>query len=377
MDFGNVLQNKDSGKRGQPLVPWPLLAVAAAAVVGVVVLVLQPWVQPQRPPRAAPLVLRPKVAAPPPAVPPFHRLVYPTPQTNLLSHDGTRIFQPTVSGRPESGRYGSVRPGRFHEGIDIAATSRDRRSRPLDPVCAVAPGIVGHINRIAGNSNYGIYIVLIHDDPIGQVYTLYAHLSEVSTGLAVGQRIEAGSVIGRMGNTPSSIIPVARSHLHFEIGLIANSRFQEWFIRRRLKPDHGTYNGWNLLAIDPLGVFAAQRLDPEFSLRAHISSVPHAFEMVVTTPKQLDFFRRYPSLWAGPAFTNGAVVLACTANGVPLTGRSATAEEKNSLRGKRALVLKVDGDALGANGLHLVERDGRNGWKPGINSDHWLDILTY
>ncbi|MEI6970335.1 MAG: M23 family metallopeptidase [bacterium] len=374
-----MLKKMKSRRKGQSWLTWVILIAAGASAAIVTILVLEPLIQTraatQPADRTTPRIRA--VTPPPPPPPPFHGLVYPTPQDKLLSHDGTGVFQPTASGRAESGRYGSVRTGKFHEGIDIAATQRDRRSRPLDPVRAVAAGVVGHVSRAPGNSNYGIYVVLIHDDPIGEVYTLYAHLAEATAGLSAGQRVEAGQVLGRMGSTPASIIPVSRGHLHFEMGLIANSRFRQWFLGKRLKPDHGIYNGWNLLAIDPLGVFAAHRLDNNFSFREHIRSLPKAFEMAVATPAQLDFFRRYPSLWEGEAFSNGVMVICCTANGVPLSGRNATEKEGSALAGKKACVLSVDTEALGANGLHIITRDGKNGWKPGKNSGQWLEILTY
>lgn len=381
VDYSDVLQQRENNTPRRPNHQWYLVAAAGAvaviAPVTVALLVFRPSQPPPRPTETRPPVQKTIPAPRPPPVPMFHTIVCPTPQTNLLNAGNTGFLQPTASGRPGSGGYGSVRPGRFHEGIDIAATRRDRAGRPLDPVKAIARGMVGHINRIAGNSNYGIYIVIVHDDKIGQVYTLYAHLSEVAHGLSVGQQVEADTVLGIMGNTPTSIIPRQRAHLHFEIGLIANSRFREWFLSRRLTPDHGLYNGWNLMAIDPLAVFARHQSDADFSFRDHLRTIPLAFEMVVATSKQLDFFRRYPQLWDGTDFNGGPVVISCSENGVPIAGRNASEEERNSLASNKAVVLKADEKALGANGDHLVTRNGKDGWKPGSHAQQWLDILTY
>ena len=58
------------------------------------------------------------------------------------------------------------------------------------------PGGSAYVNRRAGNSNYGIYVVLAHDEPaLGEVYTLYAHLARVESGLHAGQPVEAGQVL--------------------------------------------------------------------------------------------------------------------------------------------------------------------------------------
>lgn len=371
----HVPRRRKAGDRGRSAHLWYILVTAIVVIAAL--LVLQPWDASPRRPEAPPPGPKAPLAIVPSPPPPFRDTVYPTPQTDLLDRNARRVLQPTASGRPESGAYGSVRPGKFHEGIDIAATRRDWVGRPRDPVLAVARGTVGYVNRFPGNSNYGIYIVLIHDDPLGAVYTLYAHLAEVSTGLNIGQEVNAGTLLGKMGSTPVSIIPRARGHLHFEIGLIANSRFREWFLGKRLKPDHGLYNGWNLMGIDPLGFFAAHQRDPDVSFRDHLRSIPRAFEMVLATQKQLDFFQRYPQLWEGPEFSGGPIVIACSENGVPLEGRNASEEEKTSLAGSKAFVLKADAAVLGANGYHLVERNRKEGWVPGSHAQLWLDILAY
>ena len=132
-------------------------------------------------------------ASPPPPPPPpppllWSKLVFPTQQQGLLEEGREDVFQPTAAGTRESALYGSVRTvnrgGRllasFHEGIDIAPVRRDRRGRPLDDVLAVAEGKVAYVNKVAGNSTYGKYAVVEHDDPMGPVYTLYAHLASVA-----------------------------------------------------------------------------------------------------------------------------------------------------------------------------------------------------
>ena len=126
----------------------------------------------------------------PAPVSPFTHVVTPTAREKLdPAIPGT--FQPTAAGNLESALFGSVRTVKvgahlfpsFHEGVDIAPLQRGARGMPLDEIHAVAAGTVGYINHVTGNSNYGKYIVLLHDDPIGRVYTLYAHLSVVAREL--------------------------------------------------------------------------------------------------------------------------------------------------------------------------------------------------
>jgi murein DD-endopeptidase MepM/ murein hydrolase activator NlpD len=86
---------------------------------------------------------------------------------------------------------------RFHSGVDIGA--------PMGaPVVAAGTGIVMSSGWLGG---YGKAIVIQHN---GVQQTLYGHLSEVF--VQPGQRIEQGTVIGRVGSTGNSTGP----HLHFE-----------------------------------------------------------------------------------------------------------------------------------------------------------------
>jgi peptidoglycan LD-endopeptidase LytH len=318
------------------------------------------------------------------AASPWKKFVFPTAQTRLLEDATADIFQPTASGNPESSLYGSVRTAKngeglmssFHEGIDIAATQRDRHGRPMDAVHAVADGVVGYVNRIGGNSNYGIYVVLLHNDPVGEVYTLYAHLAEVPTTLRAGRNVSEGETIGLMGNTSSAGIPMSRAHLHFEIGLIDNQRFASWYRAHKLKPDHGNFHGRNFFGVDPRKFIASRQRNPNLVFRSHLAALPPAFELVVAAPKQPDFFHRYPSLWSGPDFDGTPIVLSCSENGLPLEGRRSNAAERQAIGKQKCVVLKADEAVLGRNGCHLIAKTSR-GWKLGSRGSEWLEILTY
>jgi murein DD-endopeptidase MepM/ murein hydrolase activator NlpD len=86
---------------------------------------------------------------------------------------------------------------RFHSGVDFGA--------PMGaPVVAAGSGIVISSGWLGG---YGKTIVIQHN---GVQQTLYGHLSELF--VQPGQRIEQGTVIGRVGSTGNSTGP----HLHFE-----------------------------------------------------------------------------------------------------------------------------------------------------------------
>jgi murein DD-endopeptidase MepM/ murein hydrolase activator NlpD len=88
-----------------------------------------------------------------------------------------------------------------HDGIDIANSQGTA-------IYATADGFAVKYFPDFGNS-----IVLRHDLPSGQrVYSLYAHMMAPSP-IAIGQKVQQGQVIGRMGSTGFSTGP----HLHFMI----------------------------------------------------------------------------------------------------------------------------------------------------------------
>ncbi len=317
----------------------------------------------------------------PAAVAYWNNLTFPTDATNILQGVESGEFQPTASGRPESALYGSVRTGSsghatFHAGIDLRALRRDRRGRPLDPVYAVNDGKVAYINRVAGNSNYGIYIVLIHRDAVGEVYTLYSHLASASKDLVPGMPVSAGQQIGIIGNTPAHIIPMSRAHLHFEVGLVINSRFPEWFHQRYPSPNHGVFHGWNLLALDPLE-FLREGFKPGFTMLDFIRQTPVAFEMVIDAGKhELDYFLRYPALWQSDSPAAGPMVLRFCQNGLALSGRPANAEERAQIGSSGHAILLVDEEILGRNGRRLIIN--RNGnWQLSDRGGDWLGILLF
>jgi murein DD-endopeptidase MepM/ murein hydrolase activator NlpD len=98
-----------------------------------------------------------------------------------------------------------TRVWRMHTGIDLANAIGT-------PVLAAGPGRVVH--RESSNVGYGNVLILDHGNG---VRTLYAHLE--SFAVAVGQWVNRGQLIARMGNTGRSTGP----HLHFSV-----SRHGRW-----------------------------------------------------------------------------------------------------------------------------------------------------
>lgn len=94
-----------------------------------------------------------------------------------------------------------LRVRKMHEGVDVLV-------RTGSPVVASGEGIV----REAGlNPTFGNHVVIEHK--AAGYRTLYAHLSEIGSGIRPGKRVERGERIGLSGNTGRSTGP----HLHYEV----------------------------------------------------------------------------------------------------------------------------------------------------------------
>ena len=121
---------------------------------------------------------------------------------NPGNEHSTQLIYPLSSPAPTTSSFGwRTHPitgsRRFHSGVDIGA--------PMGaPVVAAGTGTIVSAGWFGG---YGKAIVIQHN---GIQQTLYGHLSEVF--VQPGQRIEQGTVIGRVGSTGNSTGP----HLHFE-----------------------------------------------------------------------------------------------------------------------------------------------------------------
>jgi murein DD-endopeptidase MepM/ murein hydrolase activator NlpD len=121
---------------------------------------------------------------------------------NGATEYSSELIYPLTSPAPTTSSFGwRTHPitgsRRFHSGVDIGA--------PMGaPVVAAGSGIIISSGWLGG---YGKAVVIQHN---GVQQTLYGHLSEVF--VQPGQRIEQGTVIGRVGSTGNSTGP----HLHYE-----------------------------------------------------------------------------------------------------------------------------------------------------------------
>ncbi len=276
-------------------------------------------------------------------------------------------MQPTESGEPTSGLFGSVRShGRqFHEGLDLYPLERDRAGEARDPVFAALAGVVRHVSERAGASSYGRYVVLEHPGLSPAVYTLYAHLAAVAPGVVPGARVAAGATLGTMGRSAGGYtIPKERAHLHFEIGLRMTDAFQAWYDRRGFgsRNEHGLYNGMNLMGIDPLELFARHRAGGVSGLDEIFASLPTAVTLRIANPIEPDFVRRYPGLVAGDPTGQPVLVVVggweidFGVTGVPVRWRRRGASEFVGWKRDEVRVVATNRELLAANrGRKLIE----------------------
>ena len=255
------------------------------------------------------------------------RFIFPTANTQLLKiGNETNFFARTNPERPwQSGAYGCVRNSRtrIHEGIDILALTRDENNEPLDEVFASREGIAEHVNRNVSASNYGKYVVLSHKVDDLPAYTLYAHLQRIEVGIHIGDKLQAGSLIGVLGRTANTREEIEkwRAHLHFEIGVQINSKFNQWFPSwykdgRNL---HGNWSGINLLGLDAAQILKLNSKG-KFSLKQYLRSMP-ALCTVTVFQGEMDWIDRYPELIDDTNIDGDAPVawdLALNFNGIPI-----------------------------------------------------------
>ena len=317
-----------------------------------------------------------------PAVGLWGELVWPTPNPAFAQGLAPEAFvQPTVSGRIESALFGCVRNGgsRFHEGLDLKALKRDRRGEAMDAIYAILPGRVAFVNAVAGRSSYGRYIVVVHEGETPAFHSLYAHLATIAPGVETGCRVEAGSILGRMGRSASYSIPPTRAHLHLELGLRLSNDFQTWYDRQEFGSENhfGNWNGMNLVGVDPLAFYRAMRQGSVASFADFLARLPTAARVRVYASDIPAFVHDYKALLTRGVGADQAVVawdIAFTRFGLPvawtprfsdegLTGRPGDvrllAYNKSLVEGqtcRRVVDLRANGPSISNHTLTTLQK---------------------
>lgn len=307
---------------------------------------------------------------------------WPTPNRAWeQGRDYSAWVQPTVSGIEESGLFGCVRSNgtQFHEGLDIRPVSRDRRGEATDKITAAMGGVVRHVNASPGNSSYGRYIVIEHPDQTPAVYTLYAHLARIETGVRAGTPVRRGEVIATMGRSAGGYaIPKDRAHLHFEIGFVATQNFSSWYAWRKFGSpnEHGIFNGMNLMGIDPhdfLREWRRQRVD---NVQEYLDRLRGVVRVRVATTRTPDFITRYPSLLRKPV--SGLVAgweVECNGTGLPFAWTPLSVAELGGQRAGTAKIASVDAALLRAGRCKSLAKLSRGSYTPGPDLTTMLQLI--
>ena len=309
----------------------------------------------------------------------------PTANQALFDRDGggERFFVGTVGKPWTSGTFGCVRSGgwQLHEGLDIRCLQRDKRGEPTDPVMATAGGTVTYVNRKASLSNYGNYIILRHEIDGLEIYSTYAHLSEIRPDLKSGVPVKAGETIGVMGRTANTREGISkdRAHVHFELNLFVNESFPAWYKKNfpGQRNDHGQWNGQNLLGLDPREVLLEQhRLGTKFNLVKYIQSQK---ELCRVTVRKTDFpwLKRYAA-FVRTSSTPDAIAgyeIALNFNGIPIELIPRTATQ---IKGKSKFqLLSVNEAERDANPCRRIVNKRGSKWEIANNGIRLLELLTY
>ena len=112
---------------------------------------------------------------------------------------GSRVKWLSLFGAKRSG-------GRSHKGLDLGADTGT-------PVYSPLAGVVLASDPDGKRRGYGETVIVQHDDGTA---TLYAHLDSRAVG--VGDKVQAGTLLGRVGQTNAPNPPmVSKPHLHLEV----------------------------------------------------------------------------------------------------------------------------------------------------------------
>ncbi len=310
----------------------------------------------------------------------------PTANHALFEPNGDEKFVAGTIGKTwTTGLFGCVRSDgwQMHEGLDIKCLQRDPHGEPADSVTATADGTVVYFNTKPSLSNYGNYIVLRHNLAGLEIYSLYAHLKKIREDVKIGQGVKAGEPIALMGRTTNTRegISKGRAHVHFELDLMVNERFPEWYKKTfpDQRNDHGVWNGQNLLGLDPrLLLLEEQRRGTNFNLPDFIR---HQTELcrVMVRGTNFPWLKRYPALVErNPvAEREGAAgyEISLNYNGVPFRLIPRAASELGVKA--RFQLLSVNEAEYRKNPCRrLIVQRGAH-WQLGHNGEKLLELLTY
>jgi murein DD-endopeptidase MepM/ murein hydrolase activator NlpD len=127
---------------------------------------------------------------------------------------------PAVSEEAMSDSFDDRRRRESHHAVDIMAPRHS-------PVVAVDDGKVARLWRSPAGG-----ITVYQFDPSERYCYYYAHLEAYAPGLAEGQPVKRGQILGYVGSTGNA--PAATPHLHFAIFEVTTPK--QWWGGRPIDP---------------------------------------------------------------------------------------------------------------------------------------------
>ena len=128
-----------------------------------------------------------------------------------------------------------IRPGQLTDTFTQARAGGARRHDAIDimagegtPVVAAADGVVEKLFFSNGGGGISVYV----RSPDRRWTYYYAHLQGYAPGLAEGQRVKRGQMLGRVGHTGNA--NPAGPHLHFAINRMQNG--EKWYQGSAINP---------------------------------------------------------------------------------------------------------------------------------------------
>jgi murein DD-endopeptidase MepM/ murein hydrolase activator NlpD len=223
-------------------------------------------------------------------------------------------------------------------------------------------------------------VILEHPDVTPGVYTLYAHLARIAPGLKVGDRVARSQALGLMGHSSGATpIPVLRSHVHFEIGVMITRDFQSWYERRKFgsRNEHGPWNGMNLMGIDPLDFFNQWRAGKLNTVQDYFAKMETAVTLRIATRRTPDFVTRYPTLLTKPlpmGLVEGWEVR-FNWTGVPFAWTPLSAAEVAGLAFEQPRLVDVNAELEKRQRSKTLAVSRRGAWEPGKDLTNVLQQL--
>ena len=263
----------------------------------------------------------------------------------------------------------STSAARVHLGVDLF----------VEPGAVVRAPLAGVVHVLANNrepQDYGPLVILRHEAADGTpFFTLYGHLTEDTlAGLSLGQRVEKGQAIARVGAPPSN--GDWPPHLHFQLILDLLEQDADFPgvalpSRRRLfealSPDP------NLLLRIPLDASAAREPPAEETLAARRRLVGPNLRLSYARPlKIVRGFRQYLYDDAGRAYLDVYNNVPLVGHGHPRVVRAAQAaarapQHQHALPARAAGALRAaaHAPAAGAAARLLLRELGQRGERAG------------